>query len=127
MNVLLVIPPLTQLNTPYPSTAYLKGFLKKNGIVAHQADLGIELVLRIFCSDGLRKMFDEIESFFLKHPEKRKNLESDFLRMVKLRKNYERIIDAVIAFLQHQDPTLAHRICQGGYLPEGRRFRQLED
>ena len=26
-RVLSVIPPMTQLNTPYPSTAYLTGFL----------------------------------------------------------------------------------------------------
>ncbi|NMG56842.1 hypothetical protein GPA23_19910 [Aromatoleum aromaticum] len=28
LRVLSVIPPMTQLNTPYPSTAYLTGFLR---------------------------------------------------------------------------------------------------
>jgi hypothetical protein len=28
VRVLSLIPPMTQLNTPYPSTAYLTGFLR---------------------------------------------------------------------------------------------------
>ena len=39
MRVLSVIPPMTQLNTPYPSTAYLTGFLRSRGIDAVQEDL----------------------------------------------------------------------------------------
>ncbi|TAJ25813.1 MAG: radical SAM protein, partial [Nitrospirae bacterium] len=31
-------------------------------------------------------------------------------------------IDAVVGFLQGRDPTLAPRICQGGFLPQGPRF-----
>ncbi len=47
-SLLLLIPPLTQLNTPYPSTAYLTGFLRARGYAVHQADLGIEMVLALF-------------------------------------------------------------------------------
>ncbi|MEY3992545.1 MAG: hypothetical protein RIS04_1308, partial [Pseudomonadota bacterium] len=32
MKVLCLIPPMTQLNTPYPSTAYLTGFLRSRGV-----------------------------------------------------------------------------------------------
>ena len=45
MRILSIIPPMTQLNTPYPSTAYLTGFLGSRGIKAEQADLSIALVL----------------------------------------------------------------------------------
>ncbi|MEY4362953.1 MAG: hypothetical protein RLZZ24_305, partial [Pseudomonadota bacterium] len=38
-RVLSLIPPMTQLNTPYPSTAYLTGFLREQGIDARQEDL----------------------------------------------------------------------------------------
>ncbi len=38
MRLLLVTPPMIQLNTPYPATAYLMGFLR-----LHAADLGLEL------------------------------------------------------------------------------------
>ena len=31
MRVLLLTPPMTQLNTPYPATAYLTGFLRAHG------------------------------------------------------------------------------------------------
>ena len=56
-NVLLLIPPLTQLNTPYPSTAYLTGFLRSQGVLCEQADLGIEMVLRVFSREGLQQVF----------------------------------------------------------------------
>ena len=33
-RILSVIPPMTQLNTPYPATAYLTGFLRERGFHA---------------------------------------------------------------------------------------------
>ena len=54
MKFLLVTPPLTQLNTPYPATAVLKGYLQSQGYEAVQADLGIELVNRMFTAEWLR-------------------------------------------------------------------------
>ena len=39
LRILSIIPPMTQLNTPYPSTAYLTGFLRSRGFHAQQADL----------------------------------------------------------------------------------------
>ena len=63
VSVFLVIPPLSQLNTPYPSTAYLTGFLRSRGVPCHQADLGIEMVLRLFSRDGVHAIFDEVRAF----------------------------------------------------------------
>ena len=37
LRVLSLIPPMTQLNTPYPSTAYLTGFLRSRGIARRAA------------------------------------------------------------------------------------------
>ena len=52
MRVLLVTPPMTQLNTPYPATAYLTGFLRQHaaelGLEVTQADASLELFLRLF-------------------------------------------------------------------------------
>ncbi|MDW7654179.1 MAG: radical SAM protein, partial [Nitrospiraceae bacterium] len=59
-HVLLLTPPLTQLNTPYPATAYLTGFLRSRGIDADQADLGIDMVLRLFSRSGLQSVFDQV-------------------------------------------------------------------
>jgi hypothetical protein len=53
-RVLSLIPPMTQLNTPYPSTAYLTGFLRSRGIAAVQEDLALALVLRLFSPRGLQ-------------------------------------------------------------------------
>ena len=44
---------MTQLNTPYPSTAYLTGFLRSRGIAAQQDDLALALVLALFSPQGL--------------------------------------------------------------------------
>ena len=41
--------------------------------------------------------------------------------------DYIQTIDSIISFLQGKNPTLAHRICQDGFLPEGARFAQVAD
>ena len=60
--VLLITPPFTQLNTPYPATAYLKGFFNTKHIPTVQADLGIEVILALFSKQGLEKLFTNIQS-----------------------------------------------------------------
>lgn len=119
-EILLITPPLTQLNTPYPATAYLSGFLKTKGIPFRQADLGLDFVLAIFNNTGLSQLFDAIEkgNFELSIPN---------ANILGNRKAYENSIDAVIAFLQNRNYTLAYRVARGNYLPEGPRFKQLED
>ncbi|HRG91093.1 MAG TPA: radical SAM protein, partial [Chitinophagales bacterium] len=119
-KVLLLTPPFTQLNTPYPATAYLKGFLNTKGIVSNQADLGIEVILKLFSSDGLRKMFAYLETLDLE-------LTENSYRVYALQHEYLRTIDPVVRFLQNKNPTLAHSICDRTYLPEASRFAQLED
>ena len=60
MRLLLVTPPMTQLNTPYPATAYLTGFLRQHearlGLEVHQADAALELFLRVFSRAGLTRI-----------------------------------------------------------------------
>lgn len=118
--VFLITPPFTQLNTPYPATAYLKGFLNTKGIASFQADLGIEVTLAIFCKRGLEQLFAAIHAQGGTHNE---NIE----RIVALQEDYIDTIDDVILFLQGKLPTLAHRICKRGFLPEAERFAQLDD
>ena len=60
--VLSVIPPMTQLNTPYPSTAYLTGFLRSRGISAVQEDLALALVLQLLSPDGLRAVAERVKA-----------------------------------------------------------------
>ncbi len=120
MTVLLLTPPFTQLNTPYPATAYLKGFLNAQNIQAVQADLGIEVILRLFSMRGLTAVFDAATMSGL-------NLSANSLRIIRLRADYVATIEPTIRFLQHKNPTLAHAIADRAYLPEASRFADLDD
>ena len=56
MRVLLITPPLTQLNTPYPATAYLKGYYREQGAKVRQVDLGIEVADRVLSRSFLESI-----------------------------------------------------------------------
>ena len=118
-RVLLLIPPLTQLNTPYPSTAYLTGFLRARGIEASQADLGIEMVLGIFCRSGLQAVFEEMRKGQAELPGEAK-------QMLAIEPAYLQTIDPVIEFLQGRNPSLALLLARPGFLPQGPRFAGLK-
>ena len=49
---------MTQLNTPYPSTAYLTGFLRSRGFDAVQEDLALATVLALLNKKGLTALRD---------------------------------------------------------------------
>ena len=120
IRVLSVIPPMTQLNTPYPSTAYLSGFLRSRGITAMQEDLALGLVLALFTPEGL----DAIHAEARQQPAAgRHDQVSHFLASFA---RYRATIAPVVRFLQGGDPTLAHRINTRQFLPEGARFATLD-
>lgn len=107
MKYLLLTPPLTQLNTPYPATAVLKGFLESRGIEVSQGDLGIELVDRIYSRATLAQLFGPAPD-----PWQQQTLNC---------------VDVVMRFLRGQDNTVAPRLANFSLLPEGPRFRNLAD
>ncbi len=118
-DLLLITPPFTQLNTPYPATAYIKGFLNTKNISSYQIDLGIEVILELFSKEGIQKIFaKEIDL---------KNTSENSQRIFALRDEYIKTIDQVILFLQNRNPTLARQICSMNFLPEASRFNQLDD
>jgi hypothetical protein len=121
-KLFLITPPFTQLNTPYPATAYIKGFLNTKDIDSVQGDLGIEVILKLFSKKGLKDLF-EVASLKFETGEISENSK----RIYALQEEYIKTIDAVIAFLQGKNPTLALQICQDDYLPEASRFAQLEE
>jgi len=121
MRVLSVIPPMTQLNTPYPSTATLTGFLRSRGVAAVQEDLALGLVLRLLARDGLLALGKIIAAQALPQ---RTPLVRAFDRQFE---RYLATIDIVVAFLQGRDPSIAHRIGSRNFLPEGPRFAPLDD
>ena len=117
-DLLLITPPFTQLNTPYPATAYLKGFLNTKNIPSFQMDLGIEVILELFSSKGLQTIFsvNDVQLATI-----------NCQRIFSLKNEYIKTIDAVIAFLRGKNPSLARQICSGNFLPEASRFAQLDD
>ena len=120
VRVLSLIPPMTQLNTPYPSTAYLTGFLRSRGISAVQEDLALALVLALFSPDGLRAVRECIHALPVEQRTPRvRAFDAQFDR-------YAATIAPTIAFLQGRDTTIAHRIGGRAFLPEGGRFESLD-
>ena len=119
-KVLSVIAPMTQLNTPYPSTAYLTGFLRSRGFDAAQEDLALALVLELFSVGGLKSVRERIAEL----PEPQRTM-----RVVAFDEQFDRYASTIgptLAFLQGRDATLAHRICSRAFLPEGPRFESLD-
>jgi len=121
-DLFLITPPFTQLNTPYPATAYIKGFLNTKNISSVQADLGIEVILALFSKQGLTDLFSHAEAY-----SNNAALSFNAQRIIALKEEYLKTIDPVILFLQGKNPTLALQICLEDYLPEASRFAQLEE
>jgi hypothetical protein len=111
---------MTQLNTPYPSTAYLTGFLRSQGFDAVQDDLALALVLGFFTADGLA----EVQNEALKLAEENRSASINFF--LDYFSDYQSTIALAITFLQGRDSTLAHRINSRTLLPEGPRFESLD-
>ena len=120
IRVLSVIPPMTQLNTPYPSTAYLTGFLRSRGVPAVQEDLALALVLALLSKEGLQRVAACVKAL----PTSKQSTSVQSFAAQQAR--YLQTVEPVIAFLQGRDATLAHRIVSRQYLPEGPRFASLD-
>ena len=119
--MLSLIPPMTQLNTPYPSTAYLTGFLRSRGVDAVQEDIALGLVLELFSPAGLqaiRECIDDLPAC------ERAPVVVGFCDHFD---RYLASITPAVAFLQGRDPSIGHRICGREFLPEGPRFAVLDN
>ncbi|MDF4202490.1 B12-binding domain-containing radical SAM protein [Maribacter sp. SA7] len=119
-DLLLITPPFTQLNTPYPATAYIKGFLNTKDISSFQSDLGIEVILSLFTKNTFQQLFDMAFSADA-------IVSENCQRIYALRNDYLKTLDAVILFLQGKNDTLARQLCTDNFLPQASRFEQLDD
>jgi hypothetical protein len=124
-KILSLIPPLVQVNTPYPSTSFITGFLHSIGYEAAQDDLGLKLVLKLFSRAGLTQVRSHLENRMKHEPELIHDPSLQFF--LQAFSEYEKTIEPTIAFLQGRDPTLAHRIAARTLLPEGPRFQTVEE
>jgi radical SAM superfamily enzyme YgiQ (UPF0313 family) len=114
LKTLLISPPFTQVNTPYPSTTFLAGYLKSKGYEAANYDLSLAVFLKIFSKNGLTRIFSEI---------KNSEYRDDFIeRALSLEDSYINTIDSIINFLQGKNLNLAYRITGENYIPQGESF-----
>jgi radical SAM superfamily enzyme YgiQ (UPF0313 family) len=123
MKILLIIPPMTQLNTPYPATAYLTRFLRDQGYQVEQRDLAIELLLDLLSTKGLSEIYTEIENRFTHISDD--DLPNEIYHFFIHFTDIQRVVEPCIRFLQGKDPSLALRICSRNFLPEGPAFDAL--
>jgi radical SAM superfamily enzyme YgiQ (UPF0313 family) len=128
MRVLLVTPPMTQLNTPYPATAYLTGFLREHaaelGLAVTQADASLELFLRLFSAPLVARMADELRRR-AKALGRAVSPPASIAHFLGVAERYVDTVEPAIRFLQRRDPSLALRIIGRAFLPEGPRFAHL--
>lgn len=115
---------MTQLNTPYPATAYLTGFLREQGYDVVQRDLAIELLLTLLTPEGLEQILSVVEDHYADFdddelPDVIYQFFADFER-------YQQCLLPTIRFLQGKDPSLALRIVSRRFLPEAPSFEGLD-
>jgi radical SAM superfamily enzyme YgiQ (UPF0313 family) len=128
MRVLLVTPPMTQLNTPYPATAYLTGFLRLHatelGLTVTQADASLGLFLRLFSAPLLARMADELRRR-ARTTARGAPVPASIAQFLAEAERYVDAVEPAVRFLQRRDPSLALRIVGRAFLPEGPRFAHL--
>jgi radical SAM superfamily enzyme YgiQ (UPF0313 family) len=125
MRVLLVTPPMIQLNTPYPATAYLTGFLRLHaadlGLEVTQADASLSLFLRLYSAPLIARMAEELRHR-ARSAKQAALMPPSIAHFLKHAERYVDTVDPAIRYLQRRDPSLAFRIVGRAFLPEGPRF-----
>ncbi len=115
VNTLLITPPFTQLNTAYPATAYIKGFLDSKGVKATQMDLSIELFTAVFTKEFIDAIFKQADLLGNK----------DLPLVYNQREDYINKVDTVMQYLRVQEVTAAYQIVHKDFLPHGHRRIKL--
>lgn len=118
MRTLLILPPHTLTNAPYASLPYLTGYLRSRGHEVEQADLNLDFHLKLLSVDGLTRIRSEIV-------EKKKPLTPTTRFFLSAFQDYAATVTPVVRFLQGLDPSLAVRIAERRFVPEGPRFSTI--
>jgi hypothetical protein len=120
MEAILVQPPFTQLNSPYPAIHYLESFLRSRGVTARSVDHSIELCRAVFSRAGLVPAFDAAKRV-LGHPTVDAATVSQLERYISYETLYLEWIEGIVSFLSGGDPAFAHRLAQAAEFPRGMR------
>ncbi|MBQ9909625.1 MAG: radical SAM protein, partial [Treponema sp.] len=134
MNILILQPPIVQLNTAYPSGAYLSAFFKSLGHKTRWLDLSLELYYEIFSRAGLTKLFSLCSESALKLADKAEQAGDEatafnLRRYVAQKDLWINWIDFITAILRpgrHDSFSSgyenAHRFVFGAHVPRGSRM-----
>jgi len=123
LKILLITPPMTQLNTPYPATAYLTGFLKQQNYAVSQRDLAIELFLTLLTKQGLEQIHHTVEDNYAEFEDD--ELPDAIYHFLAHFPEYLTCLEPTVKFLQGKNSSLALRIASRRFLPEGPEFESL--
>lgn len=136
IRTVIIQPPLVQLNTPYPSGAYLSAFFKDffsqehiEG-TTHWLDLSTELFHKIFCKDGLSLIFEQSENEALKLAQKMENQGDEnsafqLRRYVSESQNWSNWIDTIVSIVCPQSNSgreYVHEFVRSAHAPRGLRM-----
>lgn len=130
MKVLLIQPPLVQLNSPYPSGAYLSAFFKEMGYSVRWVDLSISLFYSIFSREGLNRLFDLSENKALEMADRAfksgdQVTAFNLRRYVSCRENWCDWIDIITGILRGQQREKEHEFLFSPYAPRGNRMENF--
>lgn len=114
MKIHLTTGPMIQINTPYPATAYLAGFLLREGHEVSQSDPAIDLVESIFTAKFLKKLLLAAKSV----PKAHRNEGLNFF--IKNASSYQKTAPQAFSYLRGKGPITLPK------LPRGPRFRHLD-
>ena len=114
---------MTQLNTPYPATAYLTGFLRQEGYDVAQKDCAIDFFLSLLTKQGLENIYKSVEDNYADFEDD--ELPDTIYNFLAHYSDYKKCIEPTVKFLQGKNPTLALRIASRSFLPEGPQFESL--
>lgn len=126
MNVITITPPLVQLNSPYPSGAYLNSFFKMMGLNSKWFDFNISFFYSIFSREGLEKLFLLSEKKALKKADAaEKNGDNgtafNLRRYVQTKQNWIEWIDYIVKILCGTAREKEHQFLFSPSAPRGSR------
>jgi hypothetical protein len=130
-RIVLIQPPFTQLNAPYPSIYYLAPYLRSLGFEVETQDHSISLFLHIFSRQGLEKIFRDAAPIAAKRlaaplpagDEIEQTIRSNLLRFIGRREDWLASVDRVVAFLRGEDREYGHLLAAAnGAIPDGPRM-----
>ncbi|HKP59721.1 MAG TPA: radical SAM protein [Polyangiales bacterium] len=116
-RVLLAVTPFCSPNFAYPAPAYLARYLRRQGVAVAQADISLELMLKLFSRTGLERIFAQADRV-------RRPLSESSQRILQLRDRYINTVDTVVGYLQGRDASIAYRLCHAQFLPRGENFER---